>query len=63
MSDIVGQYYSLERRLDKVRKAQSADITSRIGPIVARQVELRGEGKRFRFKAFGLRWLYVPEGK
>lgn len=63
MNPVVGQYYSLERHPSKLRQAQSPDIRDRIGDIVAHQVELRGEGKRFKFRAFGLRWLYIPEGK
>lgn len=53
----VGTYYLLSK--------QSAielppDIHDQIGGIVARQVALHGEGKTFKFKALGLRWMFVP---
>jgi hypothetical protein len=58
---VVGTYHLLDKRPEKVKA--SMKVAYRIGDVVARQVELRGEDKPFTFKAFGFRWQYVPEVK
>lgn len=58
---VVGTYHLLDTRPDRVKA--SMKVAYRIGDIVARQVELRGEDKPFTFKAFGFRWQYTPEVK
>ena len=59
----VGRYYLLEKRPDRLREAQSPKVQDRIRDIISRQVELRGEGQPFTFKALGYSWHYVPEGQ
>lgn len=56
---IVGTYHLLETRPDKI--AAGYKVQDKIGAVVAQQVELQGDDKPFKFKAFGLTWRYAPE--